>query len=206
MALPRSLRISLLLSAVVLTGAALHQRSPTTPDDEAPSPRNRTAQSSPEHPSRASAIGALPAPRVTPEPAREIDPFGNPVIGKPHIETSADGAVMYGAELAPGYEDALPIALPLDPAMPQDDVRRGPGEPPPGHQRLDPTQYGYKTMPDMERDVRRGLHVPDGYRIALWGQERNGRQGVAIEIVPPEEVARERAAGAERGDHAGGNR
>jgi hypothetical protein len=138
---------------------------------------------------RASAAPTSTA-RATPEPASEIDRFGNPILGKPHIETSSDGTVVSGAELASGYNDALPIAAVTDLGPPENAVRTHPDEPPPGHSKLDPAQYGYRSMTDMERDVRRGLHVPDGYGVTLWAQERDGRQGVAIQIVPPHELAR----------------
>jgi hypothetical protein len=193
MTLRRWSTIGLLLGAFALIGAALHRPAPSGKEQ---SPRDQIAGPKPGRAPVASAIASTGARRVASGPARQIDPFGNPIVGEPHVEISPTGAVLWGAELVPGHEDALPVAsLPTGSGAPEAVVRRSPDEPPPGHSRLDPTQYGYKTASEMEHAVRRGLRVPDGYRVVLWAQERNGRQGVAIQIVPPEEVARARAAG-----------
>ena len=180
---------AVLLSAFALTGAVLHRASRPTAGDRTHSARSQSAQQSAERGSRANARSPANRPGAAAEPVRDLDPFGNPILGKPHIETSPTGAVLYAAELAPGHPDALPGAALPEARTPEPELRTSPDDPPPGHARLDPLQYGYDRMSDMERDVRRGLHIPGDHRVVLWAQERDGRQGVAIQVIPPRELA-----------------
>src|SRR6185295_5597476 len=63
-------------------------------------------------------------------------------------------------------------------------------QPGPGYRALDPKSFGYASLAQMEREVRLRLHIPDDAHVTLFSQERNGKAGVAIEVVPRQAQAR----------------
>jgi len=63
-------------------------------------------------------------------------------------------------------------------------------EPPLAHAPLDPYRFGYSSLSQMESDLRTKLHIPHDSKVELWAEHRNGRPGVAIEVVADDESGR----------------
>ncbi|MFW5738839.1 MAG: hypothetical protein ACOC1F_00590 [Myxococcota bacterium] len=51
--------------------------------------------------------------------------------------------------------------------------------------RVDPADYGFSSEAEMEAAARDKLGLPEGYRVSLFHEQRDGKDGVAMEVVPP---------------------
>ena len=122
------------------------------------------------------------SPRANAAPGR-TDRLGNPIVAEERCELAASGNEVCDAELAPGYDDIRP--LPEEGAA-DDSALPVASEPAAERERPDPHRYGYRSLHDMEQAMRRRLRIPPDARVSLSVEERNGRKGVAIDVIPPE--------------------
>jgi len=182
---PLAIAIGVAAAASIPLQSAVRRAFETPAPKQARADRPQPARAAP--PSKHGPVPVLKAelgtsPASTAPPQR-VDPLGNPIIGEEHREVTASGDKLYSAELAPGYDDVRPLSEADELTEPQEGAPAQP-KPLPKRPRPDPRQYGYESLEAMEATLRRRLKIPDDLGVALSTEERDGRQGVVIDVFP----------------------
>lgn len=114
------------------------------------------------------------------EAATWRDPFGNLIQGPVAYEYAEDGSRFARAKLEPGHADAHPIASSGggSEAEPQARTPRAPTH------ELPPEES--EEIEALRSELERRIDIPEGARLVVAHEIRDGRDGVAIRFMPAE--------------------
>jgi hypothetical protein len=111
-----------------------------------------------------------------PAPSDEV-----PAVGPVIDVAEEDGTVSHYQALPPGY-----VHFAETPPTGVREETRTPGRPPPNRHPVDPAAFGFDSYEALEARARRMFRVPPDQTVELWMEEREGKMGLAIDVVPDE--------------------